>query len=407
MIFLDEARAFVRTPLKPLHPVTVDLFHALNCVSADSVIATERVPGFPNSAMDGFAVRSADTTEQLVQLDVVGTVLAGDAPKHPIGHGQAMRVMTGAPIPEGSDAVCKIEDVSVDALGKIVTISRRVTPGANVRHPGEDISIGQTLIKEGTEIGVTEIGMLAGQGLTSLLVYPIPRVGVLSTGNELARSNCELDYGEIRDVNRPMLISALRKSGFLPVDLGIIPDHRASLEEAFRLAVSECDAVISTGGVSVGDVDLVKSVIKGLCGTRARWMQVAVKPGKPLTFGVAGVKGTPVFGLPGNPVASLTSFELFVRPSLRVLGGHDEVFRPTFAATLDCPMPRERDGKLHLVHVDLRIGDDRRTHVVNVRQQGSHLVSAISGANGIAMVPDGEGYEPGDAVSTMLIGPLS
>ncbi|MGA7833633.1 MAG: gephyrin-like molybdotransferase Glp [Acidimicrobiales bacterium] len=407
MIPLDVAQAFVRESLRPLSPVTVELQHALNCVSAEAVTATESVPGFANSAMDGYAVRAEDTTAQPVRLEVVGSVLAGDKPKGPIGQFQAMRVMTGAPIPEGSDSVCKIEDVSLDALCGAVVIPRRIGVGENVRYPGEDISAGQTLIKEGSELGVTEIGMLAGQGITSLLVYPLPRVGVLSTGNELARSGGELGYGEIRDVNRPMLVAALTNSGFLPVDLGIVPDDRTSLEEAFRRAAIECDAVISTGGVSVGDVDLVKTVITELCGERSRWMQVAVKPGKPLTFGVTGAKGTPLFGLPGNPVATLASFELYVRPSLRILGGHEKVSRPTFAAKLDCPLPRRCDGTIHLVHVDLSIGDDGRTHVVNVRRQGSHLVSAVSGANGIAMVPDGDGYGVGDTVTTTVIGPLS
>ena len=186
--------------------------------------------------------------------------------------------------------------------------------------------------------------MLAGQGVTSLLVHPRPRVGVLSTGNELTRSGGALEYGAIRDVNRPMLIAALRRSGFISVDLGIVPDDRASLEEAFRRGAIECDAVISTGGVSVGDVDLVKTVITGLCGTRSRWMQVAVKPGKPLTFGTTNANGTPLFGLPGNPVSTLVNFELYVRPSLRILGGHEKVSRPTFAAKLDCPLPRHCDG---------------------------------------------------------------
>jgi len=407
VISFEEARTFVLESLEPLSPVAVDLKDALNCVVAETIAATESVPGFANSAMDGYAVRSVDCVEDATKLKVVGVVLAGDTPCEALGPNQAVRVMTGAAIPDGADSVCKIEEALVADGGETVTILRRPAKGENVRLPGEDVLIGQTLVKQGAVLGSTELGLLTGQGITSVLVHPRPRVGVLSTGNELARSGVELGRGEIRDVNRPMLLAALENSGFDPVDLGIVPDDRASLEGAFSSAGHRCDAVISTGGVSVGDVDLVKVVITQLCAARARWMQVAVRPGKPFTFGVSTQGGTPLFGLPGNPVAALVGFELYVRPGLRRLGGSEEVTRPRLAAVLDCPLPRQRDGKQHCIHVDLAVGDDGRVHVRGARPQGSHLISAIAGANGMVMVEDGEGHDVGDVVAAALIGPLS
>lgn len=404
MIALDEAQRFVRQTLTPLPPLELSLDVALGCVVAEERTARERVPGFLNSAMDGYALRSIDTSTGSAQLRVTGSVMAGDVPAKRLAGGEAMRVMTGAPVPDGADCVCMIEEVTVDSRDHRVTIHRTVRIGENVRHPGEDIAIGQILVAPGIELGATELGVLASQGFTSVRVHPRPRVGVLSTGNELTDSTGPLNNGEIRDMNRPILLASLRQSGFTPVDLGIIRDDQSALAEAFQKAVMECDAVISTGGVSVGDVDHVKTVITDLCGERARWMQVAIKPGKPITFGVAGTRSTPIFGLPGNPVSTLVGFELYVRPSLRLLAGQKTLERPTFNSVLDCPLPRSPDGKLHLVHVVVRIHEDGRAHVEGVRRQGSHLVSATAGANAIAMIPDGCGFSIGESVRTIILG---
>jgi molybdopterin molybdotransferase len=247
--------------------------------------------------------------------------------------------------------------------------------------------------------------VLAGQGITSLLVHPRPRVGVLSTGNELAGPLDRLPAGKIRDVNRPMLLALLRESGFEPVDLGIAVDDAPSITERFEQGVQRCDVVISTGGVSVGDVDYVKAVIAHLGGARARSMQVAIKPGKSFTFGTCGPRATPLFGLAGNPVSTLVGFELFVRPALRLLAGYGQTQRPEITMVLDCPITRTRDGKLHLVHVSARFHDDGRVHVGRTMRQGSHLLSAVTGANAIAVVRDGDGLGVGQTVPGMFLGP--
>jgi molybdenum cofactor synthesis domain-containing protein len=403
MIPLEEAQGFVHQSLTALAPVELSLEDTLGCVGAEQLTAREKVPGFTNSAMDGYALRAVDSSIDSVQLRVLESVLAGDVPRQRLEAGDAMRVMTGAPLPEGADCVCKIEEVTCNADASTVTITRTLAVGENVRYPGEDIEIGQVLVTAGVELGPVDLGVLASQGFVSVLVHPRPRVGVLSTGSELTDSTAALAPGKIRDINRPMLLAALRKSGFFATDLGIVRDDESLISAAMQTAIPNFDALISTGGVSVGDVDHVKGVIGELCGERARWMQIAIKPGKPFTFGVAGPRGIPIFGLPGNPVSTLVGFELFVRPALRQLAGHQFLERPVVDAVLDVPMPRRHDGKLHLVHAIALFGSDGRLHVTHVMRQGSHLVSAVAGANAIAMVPDGDGLEGGATVRIMML----
>jgi molybdenum cofactor synthesis domain-containing protein len=226
---------------------------------------------------------------------------------------------------------------------------------------------------------------------------------VLSTGSELVDFSDPLVGGKIRDTNRPMLLATLRRSGFTPVDLGSVKDDASAIAGKLQQGVQECDAVISTGGVSVGDADFVKTVLLELCGEAARSMQVAIKPGKPFAFGVAGPRKTPVFGLAGNPVSNLVGFELLVRPALRLLAGHQTLERPTLNAVLDCPLPRRRDGKLHLIYVTARFHEDGRLHVRSAVRQGSHLLSGVANGNAIVMVADGDGLEVGEVVPTVIL----
>jgi molybdenum cofactor synthesis domain-containing protein len=295
------------------------------------------------------------------------------------------------------------EEAIVDPSGHTVQIERTIPVGEYVRSPGEDVTIGQVLVVAGDELNPAKVGVLAGQGFAAAKAFRQPRVGVLSTGNELARSLAPLQSGEIRDVNRPLLLALVKESGCLPVDLGIVHDDYASIAQRLKDGVKECDAVISTGGVSVGDLDHVKAVIGELGGDSARSMQVAIKPGKPFAFGVVGAHRVPVFGLPGNPVSTRVSFELFVRPSLRFLAGHRVLERPTFNMVLDSPMPRSKDGKLHLVHVVARIHDDGVAHIERAIRHGSHLLSAIGDANALAMVPESDGLKSGDVVRAMVL----
>jgi molybdenum cofactor synthesis domain-containing protein len=352
--------------------------------------------------MDGFALRAIDTEGGSVRLRIVDAIFAGDVASVHVGEGEAARIMTGAPIPEGADSVTMREEAAVDPDGSTVVIQRAARRGEFVRLVGEDVTVGQSLLGPGDHLGPALLGVLASQGVATVLAHPRPRVGVLSTGNELSGDTGALAPGMIRDSNRPSLLASLRQSGFTPVDLGVVGDTPSQITAAFERGVKECDAIISTGGVSVGDADFVKSVLAELCGENASSMQVAIRPGKPFAFGVAP-SGLPFFGLAGNPVSTLVGFELFVRPALRLLAGFKELDRPTINMVLDCPMPRRRDGKLHLVHVVARVHDDGRVHVENVARQASHLLSAITVANAIAMVPDGDGLDVGEMVSAMII----
>ncbi len=402
MISLGEARQFVLQGLNPLAPVQLSLEDALGCVGAEVVTAREPSPRFANSAMDGFALRAVDTEGGSVRLQITDAIFAGDFTSTHVGQGEAMRIMTGAPMPEGADSVTMREEATTDSDGTTVLIQRAARPGEFVRLVGEDITVGQALVKPGNHLSPALLGVLASQGVTSVLAHPRPRVGVLSTGNELSDASGELAPSKIRDSNRPSLLASLSQSGFTPVDLGIVGDTPDEIRAAFLQGVHECDAIISTGGVSVGDADFVKSVLAELCGENASSMQVAIRPGKPFAFGVAP-SGTPFFGLAGNPVSTLVGFELFVRPALRLLAGFKELDRPTINMVLECPMPRRRDGKLHLVHVVARVQDDGRVHIESAARQASHLLSAITETNAIAMVPDGEGLDVGQMVPAMIL----
>jgi molybdenum cofactor synthesis domain-containing protein len=403
VIEVGEAREFVLETLHALAPVELTLAEALGCVAAERVVASEPVPGFPNSSMDGYALRAQDTSAGSVRLRVTGTVLAGQVAHGSVHSGEAMRIMTGAAIPDGADAVCMIEETTVDPDAVTVQIHPVISPGQFVRHPGDDVAVGQTLLESGREVSGLQIGVLASQGLASVTVHPRPRVGVLSTGDELVGPGDELAYGQIRDVNRPMLLALLRQSGFTPVDLGIARDNEGEIIQHLQRGVDECDAVVATGGVSVGDVDFVKTMLAQVCSGRARWMQVAMRPGKPFAFGTADPRGVPIFGLPGNPVSTRVSFEMFVRPALRRLAGHQVLERPIVNMVLDCDMTRRRDGKLHLVHVIVHTSDDGRHHVVSASRQGSHLLSAVADANALALIPDGEGLRTGDLARVMIL----
>jgi molybdopterin molybdotransferase len=403
MISLGEAQDYVRSTLMPLEPVEVPLGDALGCVTAERVIAREPVPGFDNSSMDGYALRAADTVAPPVTLRVTGTIFAGDATSSRLSAGEAMRIMTGAPMPAGADSVCMIEEAVDDEVERIVVVKRTIAAGEFVRHPGDDIGVGQILFEPGVQLVGAQIGVLASQGFESVRVHRQPCVGVLSTGNELSGPGGALETGKIRDTNRPMLLALLRESGFTARDLGISRDDPASIAEALQRGVDTCDVVVATGGVSVGDVDYVKTVLADICGGQARWMQVAIRPGKPFAFGVAGSNKKPIFGLAGNPVSTRVGFEMFVRPTLRYLAGHPMLERTTVNMILDCPIKRSRDGKLYLVHVVSQLHDDGQWHIESAARQGSHLLSAVAAANALAMVPDGEDIEIGGNVRALLL----
>ncbi|MGP0029803.1 MAG: gephyrin-like molybdotransferase Glp [Acidimicrobiales bacterium] len=403
MIPLDEAQQFVFGLCTPLAGRPMVLDDAVGCVAAGPVVATEPVPPFTNSSMDGFAVRAQDTRGAPVRLDVIGSVMAGHLLDGAVGPGQAARIMTGAPLPAGADAVCMIEQTEAEPGGAGVTILRALERGDFVRQPGRDVAIGDVIVPAGCVLTPAHVGVLASQGLTRVVVHPRPTVGVLSTGDELSTDPGPLPPGKIRDANRHTLLALARREGWACVDLGLVGDDESALVDVLSRGGATCDAVVTSGGVSVGDLDLVRTVLEKLSSGSMRWMQVAIKPAKPFAFGLLAGSGTPVFALPGNPVSAMVSFELFVRPSLRLLGGHRSPLRPVVRAVSEEALPRQRDGKLHLLRARVTVDPEGRWRVRAGRGQESHQLHAMAEANALLLLPDGEGAPAGAAVDVLLL----
>jgi molybdopterin molybdotransferase len=397
LISLGEAQAYVLDRMSTLPAVELQRDAALGAVATADVVSGEAVPPFANSAMDGYAVRALDTIRAPVELTVIGTVAAGHVTDRRVGAGQAVRTMTGAPMPAGADAVVLVERTRT--LGDIVTVQIAVDPGTSVREAGEDVHRGDVVVSAGTALTPAHLGVLASVGVERVMAYRIPRVGVLCTGDELV-SRGPLRPGQIRNSNGPMMRALLRESGFDAVDLGAVTDDEELLASTIADAVVSCDAVVTTGGVSMGDLDYVKVVLARL--GEMRWMQVAIKPAKPLAFGI--VHDMPVFGLPGNPVSSMVSYELFARPALRRMAGHEDLYRPVVAAVAPEGLRRKRDGKTHFVRVAATHDDAGVWSVRSAGGQDSHQLAAMAAANALAVVPDGDDLPPGATVPILLLG---
>jgi molybdenum cofactor synthesis domain-containing protein len=399
---LEEVQARIRAAVPSPHATTVPVRDALGLVLAADVVAGERVPPFANTAMDGYAVRAADsgraTADAPVRLRVVGDLPAGHAPTVPVGPGDAVRIMTGAPIPDGADAIVMVERTErVGDDGVAITVPARI--GDHIRPAGGDVDEGDAVFAAGTALGPAHLGVLASLGFTDVPVYRRARVGVMSTGDELVEGGGPLAPGQIRDSNRPMLLALVAEAGAEPVDLGIGRDDEDAVTRLFHEAAGSCDAVITSGGVSVGDYDVVKAVLERL--GALEWWQVAIKPAKPLAFGL--LDGTPIFGLPGNPVSSHVSFELFARPALRQMMGHRDLDRPVVRAIAGAAMPRRADGKLYLDRVRVTYVDGRYV-ARRSGEQASNVLSGMAAANGLALLPDGPGPAAGDELDVMLLG---
>jgi molybdenum cofactor synthesis domain-containing protein len=372
-------------------------------VLAEAVKADEPVPPFANTAMDGYAVHAADVAgasgESPVRLRVIGTLAAGAAPERPVGAGEALRIMTGAPFPEGADAVAIVE--TTEAVGDDVLVFGPAGAGDHIRPAGEDLAPGQEVFAAGTVLGPGHLGVLASTGRGKVTVVPGPSVGVMSTGDELVEAGVPLGPGKIRDSNRRTLLALLRRDGWSAVDLGIVPDDEGRLRARLTEAAGSCDAVLTSGGVSMGDFDYVKKVLDEL--GDMRWMQVAIRPAKPFAFGTIGA--TPVFGLPGNPVSSMVSYELLARSGLRRIAGHPDecLHRPTVSAVADDGLPRRPDPRTNFVRVTAAMGPDGRYHVRSAGGQGSNLLWPMALADALAVVPPGEGIPAGGAVEAILL----
>ncbi|MEY4338234.1 MAG: hypothetical protein RLZ14_84 [Actinomycetota bacterium] len=404
VIAIEAARQHVFERCRAGAPVQVAARAATGLVLAEPVVAAEDVPPFANSAVDGYALIAASVAGAPVELPVVAEVAAGAYSDHVVQPGEAVRIMTGAPVPQGADAIVMVEDTERLDDGRRVLVRRAIEAGVAVRAVGDDVAVGTLLYPEGTVVTPAVAGVLASVNAHQVMAFPRVRVAVLSTGDELVDDGGPLQPGQIRESNRAMLLGLVTDAGCEAVEYGTVRDDEAALEAVLRDAAERCDAVVTSGGVSMGDYDVVKAVLSRIADMR--WMQIAIKPAKPFAFGLlARADGTqvPVFGLPGNPVSSLVSFELIARPALRRMAGHLHPDRPAVQAVATSGLPRRPDGKVHFMRVFATFGDDGRVHVESVGAQGSHQLAATSMANAIAEVPDGHGIEPGGAVRTLLL----
>jgi molybdenum cofactor synthesis domain-containing protein len=406
MISLAEAQAEVIDACPPKPPRVVEVADAVGLVLAEPVTAADDVPPFANTAMDGYAVRAADVATASAadpsQLTVIGTLAAGQAPHVTVGPGEALRIMTGAPFPMGADAVAIVETTRSE--GDQVWVSAPAVAGVHVRGAGEDVVAGQEVFAAGTVLGPGHVGVLCSVGREKVAVVPAPVVGVLSTGDELVEGSGALLPGQIRDSNRRTLMALLRRDGFPAVDLGIARDDEADIERRLSEGAARCDAVLTSGGVSMGDFDLVKVVLDRI--GAMHWMQVAIRPAKPFAFGRVGT--TPVFGLPGNPVSSMVSYEVLARPGLRRLAGRadGDLHRiPVAAVVDDGGWGGAGDGRTTFARVEVNLAPDGRYHVRSAGGQGSHQLYAMALANGLAVVPADVRVAQGDAVPVLLLGP--
>ena len=372
---------------------SVALGKALGLVLSLPSIATHPVPPFTNSAMDGYAVRAADVALVPVDLKVTEDVPAGSVATRAVDSGTAIKIMTGAPIPEGADAVVRVEDTEQE--GEIVTIRQSVPAGTSVRPAGGDVAAGTTLVETGVRLNSAHIGVLANNGFARLEVYRRPVVAVASTGDELvAVDDGVLGPGQIRDSNRPMLIALLEELGVEVIDLGRIPDVETQLLTTLQDGAGRSDAIVTSGGVSMGEYDLVKTVLKKL-GDVDFW-QVAMQPAKPFAFG--RLASTPFFGLPGNPVSSFVAFEQFVRPSLLHMMNARRILRPRIPGKTDTVLTTDVE-KTVFVRVITRLENEVRWCRPS-GGQSSNVLSAVASGDAFAVIGQGtDRVEEGEAVT--------
>jgi molybdopterin molybdotransferase len=401
MISVDAALARILDRFSPLPAVETPLLDALGMLLSADVVSTVDVPPFRNSAMDGYAIRSADTASAPVTLTVVGEVAAGSVADRRVGRGEAIRIMTGAPVPEGADAIVRFEETdecsrSVQAGLRTIGVSRQVSVGENVRLAGEDLQIGQVALPAGATVGPVEIGVLASLNLQTVAVRRRPRVAILSTGDELVDPGTALGPGQIRDSNGVMLAACVQQAGGEPILAGIARDTTDDLQRKLR-ALPSPDLYLTSGGVSVGDYDIVKDVLRAE-GEIDIW-QVRMKPGKPLAFGT--INGIPLLGLPGNPVAALVSFLQFGRPAIRRMLGHGEVCLPEADAILRSAL-RNPGRRRHFVRSLISMTPNG-LEAEPIGTTGSAMLAAATRANCFIVVPETrDALDAGETVRVQL-----
>ncbi|MFF8192212.1 gephyrin-like molybdotransferase Glp [Streptomyces bobili] len=424
---VDEHLEDILAAVRPLEPIELQLPDAQGCVLVEDVMVPVSLPPFDNSSMDGYAVRVADVAgasrEYPAALEVVGDVAAGQADLLHVGPGQAARIMTGAPLPPGAEAVVPVEwtdgglgegpvhEMRARSLGPEqasgqVRVYRSAEARAHVRAKGSDVRAGDRALEAGTVLGPPQIALLAAIGRGTARVRPRPRVVVLSTGSELVQPGEELRSGQIYDSNSFALTAAARDAGAIAYRVGAVADDAETLRSTIEDQLVRADLVVTTGGVSVGAYDVVKEALSHVgdedeAGSGIDFRKLAMQPGKPQGFGSIGPDHTPLLALPGNPVSSYVSFELFVRPVIRALMGLADVHRPTTRATLAADKAlTSPKGRRQFLRATCAEGTVRP-----VGGAGSHLVAALAHADSLIVVPeDVESVEPGTEVEVVLLG---
>lgn len=386
LVPFDQYRDDVLSRLAPLEPVTVDTLDAHGCVLAEDVLADAPIPAFANSAMDGYAVRAADAVDD-AQLTLVGEVAAGGSGLPDVGAGQAVRIMTGAPVPPGADAIVPVE--AADEEAGVVLVRAGAEPSAHVRPAGEDVAAGDRVLRAGRHLGAADVGMLAALGHGRVRVHRRPRVVLLSTGDELVEPGKPLGPGQIHDANSFTLAAMAADADAVADRRPIVPDEPQALRDAFEEARADADLLVTSAGVSAGRYDHVKGVLAQL--GDVAFHKVAMKPGMPQAFGFLAPDSSrpvPCFGLPGNPVSAAVSFEVLVRPALRRLQGRAGGERLRVTAVADEAI-HSSAHKVEFVRVVLSRDPDETWHARPTGAQGSGILRSMVDADGLAVVPVG------------------
>ncbi|MCB0191713.1 MAG: molybdopterin molybdotransferase MoeA [Anaerolineae bacterium] len=395
MISIEDALAIIQNAIQPLPSINIPFQTAPGYVLAEDVFANEPMPPFPASSVDGYAVVAADGPGK---RRIVGDQAAGYMAGIEIEPGTSARVTTGAPVPPGADAVVMVEEAEV--IGDHVEIlARNIQPGTNIRPIGQDIEQNQRVLAVGTVLGPPELGLLGTVGRSNVTVYRRPKVAVMSTGDEIVEPHEQPAPGQIRDANRFTLIGAVRQAGGEPLDLGIVRDKQGSLQATIERGLTEADVLLTSGGVSMGQLDLVKPYLASR-GT-LHFGRVNTKPGKPVTFAV--VDGVPCFAMPGFPVSALVSFEVFVRPALLKMAGHTNIYRPREKAVLAHRFSHTA-ARTEFQRVVLTRRADGTLVASTTGFQGSGRLLSMVGANGLVILPHGQdNYEAGAVVDALIL----
>ncbi|MBI3893893.1 MAG: molybdopterin molybdotransferase MoeA [Candidatus Wallbacteria bacterium] len=384
MLTVEEALQTVLGHAAALAPVVLPIAETLGCVLAEPIVAPGDLPAWPNSAMDGYAVQAASTAGATRQtpaaLEVVGQIGAGQMFQGTVGGGQALKIMTGAPVPDGADAIVIVEETDGAASGR-VAVYRPAAPGDHIRPRGEEVRAGETVLSPGRPIRPAEIGMFATLGYARVRVHARPRVAVLATGDELAGPGEPLRPGQIRNSNGFSLAAQVASAGAVAVPLGVARDDRGELLQKMRQGLLEAQVLLTSGGVSMGEFDFVAGIMRELEAT-IHFDRVAMAPGKPTTFATAGDRL--LFGLPGNPVSTMVSFELFVRPALRKMAGAARLFRPRIEAALSTDF-KKRPGRRTYVRCLVTAGPGGYS-LTPTGTQSSGVLRSMALANALAIV---------------------